>query len=73
MQSFYSSHISGCQRLPNGNTSIMSGNQGLMFEVTPTGEVVWQYTDPGSCRPATRSRSRPTAKTPSRTMTTRTE
>lgn len=46
MQSFYSSHISGMQRLPNGNTSINSGNQGLMFEVTPTGEVVWQYTFP---------------------------
>jgi hypothetical protein len=61
MQSFYSSHISGCQRLPNGNTSINSGNQGLMFEVTPgtctwstsgtwncTGqEVVWEYMYPG--------------------------
>lgn len=46
MQSFYSSHISGAQRLPNGNTSINSGNQGLMFEVTPAGEVVWQYTYP---------------------------
>jgi hypothetical protein len=47
MQSFYSSHISGCQRLPNGNTSINSGNQGLMFEVTPGGEVVWEYIYPG--------------------------
>ena len=48
--SFYSSHISGQQRLPNGNTSINSGNQGLMFEVTPTGQVVWQYQFPmGAC------------------------
>ena len=39
MQSFYSSHISGAQRLPNGNTSINSGNQGLMFEVTPAGAI----------------------------------
>ena len=50
MHSFYSSHISGMQRLPNGNTSINSGNQGLMFEVTPTGQVVWQYQYPmGAC------------------------
>lgn len=46
MHSFYSSHISGMQRLPNGNTSINSGNQGLMFEVTPTKQVVWQYQYP---------------------------
>jgi|WetSurMetagenome_2_1015567.scaffolds.fasta_scaffold113779_1 hypothetical protein len=46
-QSFYSSHISGMERLPNGNTSINSGNQGLMFEVTPSGEVVWEYIWPG--------------------------
>ena len=45
-QSFYSSHISGMQRLPNGNTSINAGNQGHMFEVTPTGEVVWEYIKP---------------------------
>jgi hypothetical protein len=44
--SFYSSHISGMQRLPNGNTSVMSGNQGLMFEVTPSNEIVWQYQYP---------------------------
>jgi hypothetical protein len=47
-QSFYSSHISGCQRLPNGNTSIMSGNQGHCFEVTSGGEVVWEYLYPVS-------------------------
>ncbi|MEI7672703.1 MAG: aryl-sulfate sulfotransferase [Deltaproteobacteria bacterium] len=46
MHAFYSSHISGMQRLPNGNTSINSGNQGLMFEVTPTNEIVWQYQYP---------------------------
>jgi hypothetical protein len=44
--SFYSSHISGAQRLPNGNTSINAGNQGHAFEVTPTGEVVWEYLVP---------------------------
>jgi len=46
--SFYSSHISGVQRLPNGNTSIMSGNQGHMFEVMPSGEVVWEYLYPAA-------------------------
>lgn len=46
--SFYSSHISGCQRLPNGNTSIMAGNQGQCFEVTPSGEVVWEYLYPAT-------------------------
>lgn len=45
--SFYSSHISGQQRLPNGNTHITAGNQGHFFEVTPSGEVVWEYLYPG--------------------------
>ncbi|MEI7673089.1 MAG: aryl-sulfate sulfotransferase [Deltaproteobacteria bacterium] len=46
-QSFYSVNTSGCQRLPNGNTSIQSSAQGHSFEVTPTGEVVWEYQFPG--------------------------
>jgi len=49
--SFYSRHISGAQRLPNGNTSINSGTQGHMFEVTPDGEVVWEYLYPGVAGP----------------------
>lgn len=40
---FFSSFISGAQRLPNGNTLICSGAQGRVFEVTPGGEVVWDY------------------------------
>ena len=44
--SFYSSFISGCQRLPNGNTFICSGATGHFFEVTPEGEVVWEYINP---------------------------
>jgi hypothetical protein len=43
---FYSSFISGAQRLPNGNTLICSGANGIMFEVTPAKEVVWQYNNP---------------------------
>ncbi|MFC1892046.1 aryl-sulfate sulfotransferase [Thermodesulfobacteriota bacterium] len=44
--SFYGSYISGCQRLPNGNTFIASGPQGHFFEVTKAGEVVWEYINP---------------------------
>jgi len=43
---FYSSIISGVQRLPNGNTSINAGIPGHMFEVTPSGEAVWEYLYP---------------------------
>ncbi len=46
--SFYSSVISGAQRLSNGNTLICSGAQGRFLEVTPQGEVVWEYWDPHS-------------------------
>jgi hypothetical protein len=41
--SFYSSSISGVQRLANGNTLICSGETGKIFEVTPEKETVWQY------------------------------
>jgi hypothetical protein len=40
--------ISGAQRLPNGNTFICSGNQGILFEVTPAKEIVWQFKYPGA-------------------------
>jgi len=45
-QSFYSSFISGAQRLPNGNTLVCSGVHGRLFEVTRAGEVVWDYLNP---------------------------
>jgi len=44
--SFYSPFISGAQRLPNGNTLVCSGAHGHMFEVTPQGDVVWEYINP---------------------------
>jgi hypothetical protein len=44
--SFYSSFISGAQRLPNGNTLVCSGAQGRVFEVTPDGAIVWEYKNP---------------------------
>jgi hypothetical protein len=43
---FYSSFISGTQRLPNGNTLICSGANGTIFEVTPNKEIVWKYVNP---------------------------
>ena len=43
---FFSVVISGAQRLPNGNTLICSGNDGKLFEVTDTKEVVWEYLNP---------------------------
>jgi hypothetical protein len=46
MMNFFSSYISGVQRLPNGNTLICEGLTGRIFEVTPSGDVVWEYTSP---------------------------
>ena len=43
---FYSSEISGCQRQPNGNTLICEGIKGKLFEVSSSGEIVWQYVCP---------------------------
>ena len=40
---FYSHHISGAQRLPNGNTLICNGAEGIFFEVTPEKNIVWNY------------------------------
>jgi len=44
--SFYSSFLSGAQRLTDGNTLICNGEHGEFFEVTPDGETVWEYTNP---------------------------
>ncbi|MEI6669477.1 MAG: SUMF1/EgtB/PvdO family nonheme iron enzyme [Acidobacteriota bacterium] len=43
---FFSSEISGAHRLPNGNTLICAGVVGHLFEVTPAGDIVWQYVNP---------------------------
>jgi hypothetical protein len=45
-ESFFSQYISGVQRLPNGNTLVCEGNEAHLFEVTPDGEVVWDFTNP---------------------------
>ena len=43
---FYSSFISSSRRLPNGNTLICEGMHGRLFQVTPEGEIVWEYLNP---------------------------
>jgi hypothetical protein len=40
---FLSSFISSARRLPNGNTLIDEGHDGRFFQVTPKGEIVWEY------------------------------
>lgn len=40
---FYSQRISGVDRLPNGNTLINPGQAERLFEVTPDGEIAWEY------------------------------
>ncbi|MGI8637601.1 MAG: hypothetical protein ACR2KZ_19560, partial [Segetibacter sp.] len=44
--SFFSSFISGAQRLENGNTFINEGAKGRFFEVTKEGKIVWEYLNP---------------------------
>ncbi|MEM7203998.1 MAG: aryl-sulfate sulfotransferase [Planctomycetota bacterium] len=39
---FYSQIMSSAERLPNGNTLICSGRQGHVFEVTSSGQTVWE-------------------------------
>ena len=43
---FFSTNISGAQRLPNGNTLVTSGAPGRLFEVTREGDIVWEYIYP---------------------------
>jgi Arylsulfotransferase (ASST) len=43
---FYSSFISSARRLPNGNTLIDEGMNGRIFQVTPSGEIVWEFVNP---------------------------
>ena len=43
---FFSSEISGAQRLPNGDTLICAGVLGTFFEITPKGDTAWKYVNP---------------------------
>jgi hypothetical protein len=42
----HSGIISGAERLPNGNTLVVSGQWGTFLEVTPAGKIVWKYVTP---------------------------
>ena len=58
---FFSGHVSGAQRLPNGNTLICSGDRGRFLEVDPNGKTVWEYINPfeGEPKPPGDGRSHP--------------
>ena len=45
-QNFYSSYISGSQRLANGNTLICDGAHGNFFEIDAQDNIVWRYVNP---------------------------
>jgi hypothetical protein len=45
-QQFFSGHISGAERLPNGNVLVCEGTGGRLFEVTQQGEIVWEWISP---------------------------
>jgi hypothetical protein len=45
-EEFFSSFISGVQRLPNGNTLICEGETRRVFEVTKEGAIVWEWVMP---------------------------
>jgi hypothetical protein len=48
MSRFFSSSWGSVQRLPNGNTFSLDCHKGRLFEVTPWGEIVWEYVSPFS-------------------------
>lgn len=43
---FFSKIMSGAEQMPNGNLLICEGAKGYNFEVTPAGDVVWEYENP---------------------------
>lgn len=43
---FYSAQCGAAQRLPNGNTLISETDNGRAFEVTPKGDIVWEFSNP---------------------------
>lgn len=51
---FFSDVRSGAQRLAGGTTLITESERGRLFEVTPSGEVVWEYWNPALSRGARR-------------------
>jgi arylsulfotransferase ASST len=43
---FYTKSRGSAQRLPNGNTLVAESDRGHAFEVTPSGDVVWDWWNP---------------------------
>ena len=43
---FYSRTRGSAQRLPNGNTLIAESDKGRIFEITSSGEIVWEFYNP---------------------------
>jgi len=43
---FFSPRQGNARRLANGNTLICEAQFGRLFEVTPDGELVWEYVNP---------------------------
>jgi len=49
-KSFFSPTRGSNQRLPNGNTFIADSDNGRLFEVTPEGEIVWEFLNPDATK-----------------------
>ena len=45
-QAFFSPIGGSAQRLSNSNTLVCSSSEGHLFEITPSGSVVWEYINP---------------------------
>ncbi len=58
--SFFSNHLSGAFRLSSGNTFICEGTKGRLFEVTPSGQVIWSFNAGGQVQNAKRYDLSPT-------------
>jgi hypothetical protein len=43
---FFTARGGDAQRLPNGNTLICESEKGRVFEITPEGEIVWEFWHP---------------------------
>jgi hypothetical protein len=46
--SLQTTNLSGAERLQNGGTWISSGPEGQLLELTPSGDIVWEYWSPYS-------------------------
>ena len=45
-EQFFTGHLSSAQRLTQGNVLICEGTAGRLFEITRSGEVVWEWITP---------------------------